>query len=313
MAEELEHRPVLLQEAVAALAIRVDGIYLDGTFGRGGHAAEILRRLGPDGRLLAVDKDPQAVAAAQARFGADRRFAIERGSFAQLGAWVAERGWSGRVNGILLDLGVSSPQLDVAERGFSFRQEGPLDMRMDPEQGMSAADWLGQAQEEEIARVLKEYGEERFAKRIARAIVRSREESGPIVSTVRLAEVVARANPAWEKGRDPATRSFQAIRIFINRELEDLEAFLDQCVALLAPAGRLAIISFHSLEDRRVKRFIRRQQYGDELPPDLPLRQSQLWQPRLKAVGKAIFAADAEVATNPRARSAVLRVAERPA
>lgn len=313
MTDALEHRPVLLQEVLAALAIRPDGLYLDGTFGRGGHAAEILSRLGPDGRLLAVDKDPQAIAVARQRFGADPRFAIERGSFAQLGQWVAERGWMGRVSGILLDLGVSSPQLDAAERGFSFRQDGPLDMRMDPEQGMSAADWLAQAKEEEIARVLKEYGEERFAKRIARAIVRSREELGPITSTARLAEVVARANPAWEKGRDPATRSFQAIRIFINRELEELEAFLDQCVAMLAPAGRLAIISFHSLEDRRVKRFIRQQQHGEELPPDLPLRQSELWQPRLRAVGKAIFAGEAELAANPRARSAVLRVAERPA
>ena len=313
MAQAWEHKPVLLQEVLEALAIRADGIYLDGTFGRGGHAAEVLRRLGPEGRLLAVDKDPLAVAVARERFSEDPRFAIERGSFAQLGQWVAARGWSGKVNGILLDLGVSSPQLDAAERGFSFRQDGPLDMRMDPEQGMSAADWLAQAQEEEIARVLKEYGEERFAKRIARAIVRSREESGPIVSTARLAEVVARANPAWEKGKDPATRSFQAIRIFINRELEDLEVFLEQCVAMLAPGGRLAVISFHSLEDRLVKRFIRQQERGDELPPDLPLRQSEMWQARLRSVGKAIRAGAQELEENVRARSAVLRVAEKPA
>lgn len=310
---ELQHRPVLLTEVLAALRIRPAGIYLDGTFGRGGHAGEILRQLGPDGRLLAVDKDPQAVAAARARFGNDARFAIERGSFAQLGQWVSERDWMGRVDGILLDLGVSSPQLDASERGFSFRQDGPLDMRMDPEQGLSATAWLAQADEAEVARVLKEYGEERFAKRIARAIVRSREEQGPVESTAQLAEIVARANPAWEKGKDPATRSFQAIRIFINRELEDLDRFLEQCVAMLAPAGRLAVISFHSLEDRRVKRFIRKQEHGEELPPDLPLRHSELAPPKLRQVGKAIFAGEAEVAANPRARSAVLRVAERPA
>lgn len=308
----MEHKPVLLAEVLAALRVRPDGIYLDGTFGRGGHAAEILVRLGPDGRLLAVDKDPQAVAVARQRFGGDPRFAIERGSFTTLGHQVAERGWVGRVDGILLDLGVSSPQLDEAERGFSFRLDGPLDMRMDPDHGISAATWLAQAAEEEIARVLKDYGEERFAKRIARAIVRGRAEA-PITRTGQLQEIVARAHPAWEKGKDPATRSFQAIRIFINRELEDLDEFLAQSVDLLAPGGRLAVISFHSLEDRRVKQFIRRQQHGADLPPDLPLTQAQLWQPRLRAVGKKIVAGAEEVATNPRARSAVLRVAEKPA
>lgn len=308
----MEHKPVLLAEVLAALRVRPDGIYLDGTFGRGGHAAEILARLGPQGRLLAVDKDPQAVAVAQQRFGSDVRFSIERGSFTTLGQRVAERGWMGKVDGILLDLGVSSPQLDEAERGFSFRLDGPLDMRMDPESGMSAADWLAQAAEEEIARVLKEYGEERFAKRIARAIVRSRAEA-PITRTAQLQEIVARANPAWEKGKDPATRAFQALRIFINRELEDLDEFLTQSVDMLAVGGRMAVISFHSLEDRRVKQFIRQQQQGEALPPDLPLTQAQMWQPRLRAVGKKIVAGAQEVAANPRARSAVLRVAEKPA
>jgi 16S rRNA (cytosine1402-N4)-methyltransferase len=306
----MEHQPVLLAEVLAALRVRSDGIYLDGTFGRGGHAAEILAQLGPQGRLLAVDKDPQAVAVARQRFGGDARFAIERGSFTSLGRCVAERGWMGKVDGILLDLGVSSPQLDEAARGFSFRLDGPLDMRMDPECGMSAADWLAQAAEEEIARVLKEYGEERYAKRIARAIVRSRVEA-PITRTAQLQEIVAHANPAWEKGRDPATRAFQAIRIFVNRELDDLDEFLQQSVALLAPGGRLAVISFHSLEDRRVKQFVRRQQHGAELPPDLPLTQAQMWQPRLRAVGKKVIAGAQEVAANPRARSAVLRVAEK--
>ncbi|MEW6647767.1 MAG: 16S rRNA (cytosine(1402)-N(4))-methyltransferase RsmH [Pseudomonadota bacterium] len=308
----MEHKPVLLAEVLAALRVQPAGIYLDGTFGRGGHAAEILAQLGPQGRLLAVDKDPQAVMVARERFGADARFAIERGSFTALGRHVAERGWVGKVDGILLDLGVSSPQLDEAGRGFSFRLDGPLDMRMDPESGMSAAEWLAQAAEEEIARVLKEYGEERFAKRIARAIVQARVQT-PITRTAQLQEIVARANPAWEKGKDPATRAFQAIRIFINRELEDLDDFLAQSVELLAPGGRLAVISFHSLEDRRVKQFIRYQQRGEELPPDLPLTQAQLWQPRLRAVGKKIVAGAEEVAANPRARSAVLRVAEKPA
>ncbi|WP_127477882.1 16S rRNA (cytosine(1402)-N(4))-methyltransferase RsmH [Sulfurivermis fontis] len=308
----MEHKPVLLAEVLAALRVRPEGIYLDGTFGRGGHAAEILARLGPQGRLLAVDKDPQAVAVAQQRFGADARFTIERGSFTRLGALVAERGWVGKVDGILLDLGVSSPQLDEAGRGFSFRLDGPLDMRMDPESGMSAAEWLAQAAEEDIARVLKEYGEERFAKRIARAIVQARVQA-PISRTAQLQEIVARANPAWEKGKDPATRAFQALRIYINRELDDLDDFLAQSVDLLAPGGRLAVISFHSLEDRRVKQFIRHQQRGEELPPDLPLTQAQMWQPRLRAVGKKIVAGAAEVAANPRARSAVLRVAEKPA
>ncbi|MCW8917812.1 MAG: 16S rRNA (cytosine(1402)-N(4))-methyltransferase RsmH [Gammaproteobacteria bacterium] len=306
----MEHSPVLLDEVLTALRIRADGIYLDGTFGRGGHSAAILAQLGEQGRLLTTDKDPQAVAAAEQRFGVDERFTIVRGSFTTLGEEARRRGWQGRVDGILLDLGVSSPQLDDASRGFSFMNDGPLDMRMDPHSGVSAAEWLATAKESAIAEVLKEYGEERFAKRIARALIRVREEQGALTTTAQLSKVVAEANPRWERDKHPATRSFQAIRIFINRELEDLDAFLQQTVELLAPGGRLAVISFHSLEDRRVKRFIREEAKGDEFPPDLPVLDSQLNR-RLKAVGKAVRAGKAELAQNPRARSAVLRVAER--
>ena len=308
---EFSHRPVLLEEALEALAIRPDGLYVDGTFGRGGHSRAILERLGPEGRLMAMDKDPHAVRVGQELGARDHRFSIEGGSFAVLGERVQSRGWMGRVSGILLDLGVSSPQLDDASRGFSFRADGPLDMRMDPTTGISAADWLASAAEGEIAQVLKEYGEERHARRIARAIVSSRESDGPILTTRRLAELIAKASPGREPGKDPATRSFQGIRIFINRELEELDALLAQVMQILAPGGRLAVISFHSLEDRRVKRFIRSQTHPhDDLPPDLPLTQSQLTPPRMRAVGKAIRAGKAELRENPRARSAVLRVAE---
>jgi 16S rRNA (cytosine1402-N4)-methyltransferase len=304
-----EHKPVLLAEVLTALRLRADGIYLDGTFGRGGHAGEILARLGPEGRLLATDKDPAAVAAARQRFGEDRRFEIVRGSFSMLGNLVAERGWTGKVDGILLDLGVSSPQLDQAERGFSFRAEGPLDMRMDPESGESAAQFLARADEEDIARVLFEYGEERHARRIARAVVRRRENEGPLQTTSELVELIARASPTRERHKDPATRSFQALRIFINRELDDLEAFLPQSIHMLAPQGRLAVISFHSLEDRRVKRFIRDEERGPDVPRHLPV--APVHHARLRAVGKAIRAGEQETRANPRARSAVLRVAER--
>ncbi len=310
MTEQMEHRPVLFDEVLDSLQIRADGIYLDGTFGRGGHSAGILQQLGEEGRLLATDKDPQAIATAEQRFGGDERFTIVRGSFTQLAQEAEQRGWHGRVDGILLDLGVSSPQLDDAGRGFSFMQDGPLDMRMDPESGVSAAEWLATAKQSEIAEVLKEYGEERFAKRIAGAIVKYCEEHGSIATTAQLSKIVSEANPKWERDKHPATRSFQAIRIFINRELGDLDDFLAQAVELLAPGGRLAIISFHSLEDRRVKRFIREQARGDDFPPDLPVLDSQLKR-RLKAVGKAIKAGKAELTENPRARSAVLRVAEK--
>lgn len=313
MAENEQHVPVLFDEVLAGLAIRPDGIYLDGTFGRGGHARAILAQLSEHGRLLATDRDPEAVATARHELGEDPRFSILRGSYTVLAHEVAKRGWNGRVDGILLDLGVSSPQLDDPRRGFSFRADGPLDMRMDPDTGESAADWLAHAGDAEIARVLKEYGEERYAKRIARAIVRERDQNGRIETTGRLAEVIAAAHPRWERDRHPATRSFQAIRIHVNRELDELDTVLSQVLDMLAPGGRLAVISFHSLEDRRVKRFIRECERGrDDLPPDLPVR-ADVFQPKLRHLGKAIHAGEAELARNPRARSAVLRLAEKPA
>lgn len=304
-----QHRAVLLEEALAGLAIKPDGLYVDGTFGRGGHAAGLLQRLGRGGRLLALDKDPQAVQAGLEGLAADRRFMIERGSFSMLKRHIEGRGWLGKVDGVLLDLGMSSPQLDDPARGFSFLKDGPLDMRMDPDSGISAAAWLAQAAEDEIVEVLREYGEERYARRIARAIIAARTHT-PITTTRQLAEIVAAANPRWERDKHPATRSFQALRIFINHELDELDACLTQCIDVLAPGGRLAVISFHSLEDRLVKRFIRREARGIELPPDLPVTHAEL-HPRLRAVGKAVRASAAEVAANPRARSAVLRIAER--
>jgi 16S rRNA (cytosine1402-N4)-methyltransferase len=307
--EEFAHRPVLFEEVLEGLQVREDGIYIDGTFGRGGHAGAILERLGAGGQLLAIDKDPQAVAAAKAQFEGDARFDIERGSFAMLSQFVEARGWQQQIDGILLDLGVSSPQLDDAARGFSFRHDGALDMRMDPEQGESAAEWLAHAEEYDIRRVLRDYGEEKFAKRIAYAIVKTRAET-PITTTGQLAALIAEASPVHEKGKDPATRSFQAIRIYINGELDDLRECLPQTLDALRPGGRLAVISFHSLEDRMVKRFMRDEAKGDNFPPDLPVPQSAL-SPRLKVVGKAIRAGEQEVKGNPRARSAVLRVAER--
>ncbi|MGD8525336.1 MAG: 16S rRNA (cytosine(1402)-N(4))-methyltransferase RsmH [Thioalkalispiraceae bacterium] len=304
-----EHKPVLLDEAIAGLAIKPEGRYVDGTFGRGGHSRAILDKLNEKGRLLAIDKDPAAIAKAEKEFINDERFVLRQGSFAMLGERVKELGWMGQVDGILLDLGVSSPQLDSPERGFSFLHDGPLDMRMDPHQGVSAADWLASAKEQEISRVLKEYGEERFAKRIARAIVKKRDES-PIRTTRQLAALIAAANPKHEKGKDPATRSFQAIRIFINQELEDIKTCLAQVVDVLRPGGRLVVISFHSLEDRMIKRFIREQAKGDDFPPDLPVTHVQL-NPKMKAIGKAVRASKEELDMNPRARSAVMRVAER--
>ncbi len=308
--KELAHRPVLLDEALAALAIGTDGIYVDGTYGRGGHTGEILQRLGPHGHLLAIDKDPDAIAAAQARFGHDPRFAIERGSFAKVREFVAQRGWIGRVRGLLLDLGVSSPQLDDARRGFSFQLEGPLDMRMDPHAGESAAQWLAHARETDIAQVLRDYGDERFAKRIARAIVHAREQQ-PIVSTLQLADVISGAVRTREPGKHPATRSFQALRIYVNNELSDLRAALESALDVLAVGGRLVVISFHSLEDRIVKQFMRDKSRGDDLPRGLPVTQDQIPPPRMLLAGKPVFPGDAEVEGNPRARSAVLRVAEK--
>ena len=307
---ERAHEPVLRKEAVAALNIRPDGIYVDATFGRGGHARAILEQLGPDGRLLALDRDPQAVASAKQQFAGEVRLTIVHGPFSMLGRAVDERGWRGRVNGSLFDLGVSSPQLDEPARGFSFRTEGPLDMRMDTTRGESAADWLNRAGEQEIADVLYQLGEERYARRIARAILRSRAEK-PIATTKQLAEVVAGAVPTRERSKDPATRSFQAIRLHINRELDELRETLPQALDVLAPHGRLVVISFHSLEDRIVKQFMRTQEKGKELPLDLPVRHIEI-QSRLKVIGKPLRADEDEVRRNPRARSAVLRIAEVP-
>ena len=309
MSGEVTHRPVLLEEALQGLNIKANGHYVDGTFGRGGHSGALLACLNQEGHLLALDKDPAAIAEAEHRFGDESRFTIRQASFANLKQEVMSMGWLGQVDGILLDLGVSSPQLDDATRGFSFQQQGPLDMRMDPSQGQSAADWLATAREQDITRVLKEFGEERFAKRIARAIVTARQEQA-ITTTGQLAAIVATAVPTREPGKDPATRSFQAIRIFINKELDDLKACLDDVLDVLKPGGRLVVISFHSLEDRLVKRFIREQEKGDSYPPDLPVTQVQL-HPRLRAVGKPVRPGDEEVSTNPRARSAIMRVAER--
>ena len=304
-----QHRPVLLDEVLDALQVKQDGLYVDGTFGRGGHAAAVLERLGTQGRLLAFDKDPYALNYAADRFGNEPRLIMRGGSFGNLQSVVTELGWQGKVEGILLDLGVSSPQLDDAGRGFSFLNDGPLDMRMDPRSGVSAADWLADADAEQIADVLWRYGEERHSRRIARAVVAAR-AAAPILSTRQLAELIAAAVPGREGRKHPATRSFQAIRIFINRELQDLEAVLPQAVDVLAAGGRLAVISFHSLEDRLVKRFIRDQQRGPQLPPDLPVIP-RAFAPRLRAVGKPVRASEQEVRSNPRARSAVLRVAER--
>jgi 16S rRNA (cytosine1402-N4)-methyltransferase len=303
------HTPVLLEEVLDGLAVKADGRYCDATFGRGGHSAAILGRLGPTGRLCAIDRDPEAIAAGHERFASDHRLTLVRGSFGKLEERVRAANLEGGLQGVLLDLGVSSPQLDEARRGFSFMQDGPLDMRMDNESGTSAAQWLARATEREIADVLFKLGEEKFSRRIARAIVTTR-GSQPITSTRQLAELVAGAVPTREPGKHPATRTFQAIRIHVNRELEEIEAALPQAVNLLAPGGRLCVISFHSLEDRMVKRFIRREAQGDPIYaglPDVPPHA----RPRLKLVGGAVMASEAEVAANPRARSAVLRVAER--
>jgi 16S rRNA (cytosine1402-N4)-methyltransferase len=304
-----EHTPVLRDEVLAGLAIRPDGCYCDATFGRGGHTAAILDALGPHGRVVAIDRDPDAIRAGRRHFEGESRLTLVRGSFGPLEERVRTAGLEGELDGVLLDLGVSSPQLDEARRGFSFMQDGPLDMRMDNEAGQSAAQWLAKAGEREIADVLRELGEERFARRIARAIVSARTVA-PITSTGRLAELIAAAVPTREPGKHPATRSFQAIRIHVNRELEQLETALPQAVRLLAPGGRLCVISFHSLEDRIVKRFIRREEQGDPVYAGLPNVPPHA-RPRMKRVGGAIVAGDAEVAANPRARSAVLRVAER--
>ena len=301
-----EHSAVLLSEAVGALAIRAEGTYLDATFGRGGHSRAILGQLGPKGRLIALDRDPEAVEAAA--LISDPRFSIAHVPFSQLDEVMRAHSLE-LLDGALFDLGVSSPQIDKAERGFSFRRDGPLDMRMDPTRGESAAQWLARASESDIREVIRDYGEERFAKQIATAIVAAR-AAEPLGRTRQLAKLVGEAVRTREAGQDPATRTFQALRIFVNRELEEVSLSLPLAAARLAPGGRLAVISFHSLEDRIVKRFIRGAGAPD-LPRDLPLRASELPQPLLEPVGRAIKASTTEVRANARARSATLRIAER--
>lgn len=299
-----QHVPVLLAEVLEGLQMKANGIYLDGTFGRGGHAREMLERLGTDGRLLLMDRDPQAIASAQAEFGADKRVSIQHANFAELGEW--SKALAG-LDGVLLDLGVSSPQLDDATRGFSFQNEGPLDMRMDPTRGLSVAQWLATADDVEIANVLWRHGEEKMSRRIARAIV-ERNLERPLATTRELADLVAKTIGYRERHKHPATRTFQALRIHINDELGALQRGLDGALACLKPGGRLAVISFHSLEDRAVKRFIRGEVvHNVRRGPPPP----QLAPAALVAVGKAQFAGNAELAANPRARSAVLRVAEK--
>ncbi len=305
-----QHVTVLLDEAVEALAIKPDGIYVDGTFGRGGHSRKILEQLGSQGRLIALDRDLAAIEAA--RNIQDARFTIVHSHFAAMAQVLADLNIQ-RVDGVLLDLGISSPQIDEGERGFSFRFDGPLDMRMDQSRGQTAAEFIATATEQELTGVIKEYGEERFAKQVARAIVAQRTGGMVISTTGQLAKIVAGAVPKIEPGQDPATRTFQALRIFINQELEELSLTLPQCLSVLAPQGRLAVISFHSLEDRIVKRFVRAEQDRDDLPANFPVRAKDLPQPRLVAVGRAIRPSEAEVKRNPRSRSAVLRVAERTA
>ena len=301
------HTAVLLEQAVDGLKVRSDGCYVDCTFGRGGHSRLILARLGRAGRLIAIDRDPQAVAAGGEID--DGRFRMLHGRFSRL-AELAEEAGVTRAHGILLDLGMSSPQLDDPARGFSFRFDAPLDMRMDAGGGVTAAEWLAHAAETEIREVIKNHGEERFAKQIAAAIVAARAR-GPVGTTRQLAALVAEAVPAREPYQDPATRTFQALRIHLNQELEELSLVLPQCLQLLNPAGRLVVISFHSLEDRIVKRFMRDNARPDPLPRRLPLRAHELPQPKLMLVGRAVRPAAAEVTANPRARSAVMRIAER--
>ncbi len=313
MSNQQAHISVLLHEAIDGLNIQADGIYLDGTFGRGGHSSVILSKLSDKGRLYAIDRDPQAIAAAQ-KFADDARFHISHTAFSELATVAEQQGISGQVDGILLDLGVSSPQLDDADRGFSFMRDGPLDMRMDPTSGISAADWLAKADVEDITFVLREYGEEKFAWKIANAIVNSR-DTQPLKRTSELAALIAATAPkSFKEKKHPATRSFQAIRIYINSELEQVKTALDAALAVLKPGGRLAVISFHSLEDRLVKQFMRQHSKPAPVPKGLPLTEDQLRQHLpLKLIGKAIMPSDAELAANPRARSAVLRVAEKQA
>ncbi len=301
------HVSVLLEEAVEALAVRPDGVYVDATFGRGGHSRAILNRLGPTGRLVALDRDLVAVAAGQAIV--DSRFTLVHAAFGRFDEVLDGLG-IGQVDGVLLDIGVSSPQLDTPERGMSFRFDAPLDMRMDTSEGETAAEFLARAEQREIEKVIRDYGEERFAHAIAKAIVAARGQLG-ISSTGQLAALVEKAVRTREPGQHPATRSFQALRIHVNRELEELSLVLPQCAARLGSGGRMVVISFHSLEDRIVKRFLRDESQPPKLPSRLPVRAAELPTPKLRLIGKPVYAGDAELAANPRARSAVMRVAER--
>lgn len=310
MSQEFAHLSVLLEETIDGLNIKPNGIYIDGTFGRGGHSRQVLNRLGKDGRLIAIDRDPQAIEASK-QFAHDERFQIVHGGFGQLGKYVEELGLTGKIDGILLDLGVSSPQLDDAERGFSFLRDGPLDMRMDNSQGETAAQWLARAEIEDMAWVFKTYGEERNSRHIARCIAADREAT-PFLRTKDLADLIARISKSKERNKHPATRVFQAIRIYINSELEQIDQALEGGLKVLAPQGRFSIISFHSLEDRMVKRFIRRHSKAAEVPHGLPVTEEELNKTRtLKPVGKAMKPSSEELEMNNRARSSVLRVAER--
>ncbi|MCX7090075.1 MAG: 16S rRNA (cytosine(1402)-N(4))-methyltransferase RsmH [Legionellales bacterium] len=303
------HKPVLFEEAIEALAIVPEGVYIDGTFGRGGHARAILERLGPAGRLFALDKDWEAIDFAKTHFSQDLRFQIRQGSFRDLAIWAREWEIVGKVQGILLDLGVSSPQIDDAQRGFSFMQAGPLDMRMDTQQGLSAAHFINEAKESDLADVFFTYGEERYSRRIARAIVTARDHA-PIQDTTTLAEVIKVAHPKWEKHKHPATRVFQAIRIYVNQELKDLELGLNQALEVLAVGGRLAVISFHSLEDRMVKQFMQRAEQGVRLPKNIPIQANEQ-KGCLQRIGRAMKPTDGEIQSNIRSRSAILRIGEK--
>lgn len=310
MATEWQHISVLMAETLDALNIQPDGTYIDGTFGRGGHSGEILKRLSEQGKLQAIDQDPQAIAAAQ-KFADDPRFSIAHNRFSHIESVARDAGLLGQVDGILLDIGVSSPQLDDAERGFSFMKDGPLDMRMNPTAGRSAAQWLAEAELEDMVFVIKKYGEEKFARRIATKIIETRVHT-EITSTKQLADLIDEAVPVKDKHKHPATRTFQAIRIYINSELEEIQTALQAALTVLKPGGRLVVISFHSLEDRIVKQFIKKQSKGEAVPRGLPLTDAQLKQNlTLKAVGKAIKPSQAEIDANPRARSSVLRIAEK--
>ncbi len=302
------HETVLLQEAVDALVVDAEGVYVDATFGRGGHSRAILEKLGPGGRLIAIDKDLDALEKAREMFKGDARFEVAHGSFADIKSHLVSRKVD-KVDGILADLGVSSPQLDEAERGFSFLKDGPLDMRMNQSEGMSASEWLSSASTQEITQVLREFGEEKYAKRIASAIYEAC-SLGPITNTLDLAKIIAEANPSWEKHKHPATRSFQAIRIRVNNELDDLRKLLEHGSECLRVSGRLVVISFHSLEDRIVKQFMREKTKGNAPPPNVPVFEKDI-QRNFKLVGKAIKPTEKEISNNVRARSAVMRVLEK--